>query len=62
VPYTASYTVNPNCTGKSIYPWDMEFDLFIDPGGERFTWVLTVPDDSPGLSGVEQRVTRERIV
>jgi hypothetical protein len=61
-PYTATYTVNADCTGHSIYPdFDSECDLFIDPDGHRFAWVLTEPAESEGVSGVEERVTRQRI-
>jgi hypothetical protein len=62
LPYNATYTVNADCTGRSIYPvFDSEYDLFIDPHGHRFTWVLTEPAESEGVSGVEERVTRQRI-
>jgi hypothetical protein len=61
--YDAEYTVEANCTGTSTYPTfgGAQFDLFIDPGGERITWVATRPRRDTVVSGVEQRVTLQRI-
>jgi hypothetical protein len=59
-PYTATYTVNADCTGTSTYDGE-EYDLFIHPGGDMFTWVLTTPPDSDGVSGLEQRVSHQRV-
>jgi hypothetical protein len=62
LPYNATYTVNADCTGRSTYPdFGSEYDLFIDPDGHRFTWVLTEPAESEGVSGVEERVTPHRL-
>src|SRR5215211_887672 len=63
VTYTAEYTVEANCTGTSTYPdfGGAQFDLFIDPGGDRFTWVGVRPRRDTVVSGVEQRVTLQRI-
>ena len=61
--YDATYTVDANCTGTSTYPdfGDAEFDLFIDPGGDRFTWVGVRPRRDTVVSGVSRRVTLQRI-
>ena len=61
--FSGTYTVNADCTGRSTYPGDVEWknDLFIDPGGDMFTWVQTKPRRSEVVSGVEQRVTRQRV-
>jgi hypothetical protein len=61
--YSARYEVNADCTGRSTYPGDLEYkyDLFIDPGGEMFAWVQTKPRRSEVVSGVSQRVTRQRV-
>jgi hypothetical protein len=61
--YSATYEVNTDCTGRSTYPGDIEYkyDLFIDPGGEKFAWVQTKPRRSEVVSGVSQRVTRQRV-
>src|SRR5215207_11235708 len=61
--YSATYEVNTDCTGRSTYPGDMEYkyDLFIDPGGEKFAWVQTKPRRSEVVSGVSQRVIRQRV-
>jgi hypothetical protein len=58
-----TYEVNADCTGRSTYPGDVEYkyDLFIDPGGEMFTWVQIKPRRSEVVSGVSQRVTRQRV-
>src|SRR5215218_7915880 len=62
--YNATYTVEANCRGTSTYPTlgGAQLDLFIDPGGDRFTWVATRPRRDTAVSGVEQRVTLQRIV
>jgi hypothetical protein len=64
VTYDAEYTVEANCTGTSTYPTlgGAQFDLFIDPGGDRFTWVSIRRRRDTVVSGVEQRVTLQRIV
>lgn len=53
-PFT--YTVNPDCTGKSVVPNGPSFDLFIDPKGESIAVISTAP---PGnyVSRIEQRVS-----
>jgi hypothetical protein len=58
-----TYVVNADCTGRSTYPGDVEYkyDLYIDPGGDMFTWVQIKPRRSEVVSGVEQRVTRQRV-
>jgi hypothetical protein len=63
VTYTATYTVEANCTGTSTYPnfGGAQFDLFIDPGGDRFPWVAVRPRRDTVVSGVEKRVTLQRI-
>ena len=58
--YTGTYTVNADCTGTATYPSGEEYDLFIAPDGSRFTFVQTYPPQYVA-SGVEQRVTRQRI-
>ena len=62
MPYHARYTVNADCTGRSIYRvFGAEFDLFIAPDGDKFMWILTEPAESEGVSGLEERVTLLRI-
>jgi hypothetical protein len=58
--YSGTYTVNADCTGTSTFD-GTEYDLFIDPGGDRFTWVQSTPRRDPGASGVEERVSRQRL-
>jgi hypothetical protein len=61
--FSGTYTVEANCTGTSTYPGDgfnYEYDLFIDPGGDMFTFVQTSPKESV-VSGVEKRVTLQRV-
>jgi hypothetical protein len=60
---SGTYEVNADCTGRSTYPGDVEYkyDLFIDPGGEMFAWVQTKPRRSEVVSGLSQRVTRQRV-
>jgi hypothetical protein len=62
-PLQGTYKVNPDCTGRSTYPGDVEYkyDLFIDPGGDRFTWVQTKPRRSEVVSGILKRVTLQRV-
>jgi len=61
-PFSGTYTVNRDCTGHSTYPdLGAQYDLFIAPSGDKFAWVQTSPRRSEGLSGVEERVTPERI-
>jgi hypothetical protein len=59
----ARYTVNPDCTGRSTYPGDPEYqyDLYIHPEGDMFTWVQVKPERSEVVSAVEQRVTLKRL-
>jgi len=54
VPFT--YTVKPDCTGRSSVPNGPSFDLFIDPKGEAIAVIATAP---PGnyASRIEQRVS-----
>jgi hypothetical protein len=64
--FQGTYEVNADCTGRSTYPGDpgdvvYKYDLFIDPGGDRFTWVQIKPQRSEVVSAVEQRVTRQRV-
>ena len=61
--FSGTYTVNADCTGRSTYLGDVEYkyDLFIDPGGDMFTWVQTKPRRSEVVSAVEQRVTLQRV-
>lgn len=54
---SGTYTVNADCTGSSTFD-GAEYDLFIDPRGEKFTWVQTTPRRA---SGVAERVTRQRL-
>ena len=61
--YAGTYTVGANCTGTSTYQVGgikYEYDLFIDPGGDMFTFVQTSPKESV-VSGVEKRVTLQRV-
>jgi hypothetical protein len=61
--FKGTYEVNADCTGRSTYPGDVEYkyDLYIDPGGDWFTWVQIKPRRSEVVSGVERRVTRQRV-
>jgi hypothetical protein len=61
--FSGTYTVNADCTGTSTYPgngFNFEYDLFIDPGGDMFTFVQTNPKEKVA-SGVEKRVTLQRV-
>jgi hypothetical protein len=47
--FSGTYTVEANCTGTSTYLGDgfkYEYDLFIDPGSDMFTFVQTSPKES----------------
>ena len=64
--YSGSYTVNPDCTGRSTFPAtratpEYQYDLYIHPEGDMFTWVQVKPERSEVVSAVEQRVTLKRI-
>jgi hypothetical protein len=61
--FEGTYEVNADCTGRSTYPGDVEYkyDLFIDPGGDKLTWVQIKPRRSEVVSAVEQRVTLQRV-
>jgi hypothetical protein len=61
--FSGTYTVEANCTGTSTYRgagFEYKYRLFIDPGGDMFTFVQTDPKESVA-SGVEQRVTLQRV-
>jgi hypothetical protein len=58
--FAGRYTVNADCTATVTLTDDTQYDLFIDPDGSKFAWVQThLPQYV--VSGVEQRVTRQRI-
>jgi hypothetical protein len=44
--YTATYTVNSDCTGTYAYDEDPDnpYELFLDPSGEEFAYVATAPN------------------
>jgi pullulanase/glycogen debranching enzyme len=58
--FAGTYRVKANCTGSVTLADGTEYDLFIDPDGSMFAWVQTEPPEYV-VSGVEQRVTRQRI-
>jgi hypothetical protein len=58
--FSGTYTVNADCTGTVRLTDDTRYDLFIAPDGSMFAWVQTYPPRSV-VSGVEQRVTRQRV-
>ena len=58
--FSGTYTVNADCTGTATYAGGEQYDLFIAPDGSMFTWVQTDPPDGV-VSGVERRVTRQRV-
>ena len=58
--FSGTYRVRADCTGTVTLRDGTEYDLFIDPDGSMFAWVQTEPPEYV-VSGVEQRVTRERI-
>jgi hypothetical protein len=58
--FTGAYTVDADCTGTVTLTDDTQYDLFIDPDGSMFAWVQTNPPQYV-VSGVEQRVTLQRI-
>jgi hypothetical protein len=58
--FTGMYTVNADCTGTVTLTDDTQYRLFIDPDGSMFAWVQTNPPQYV-VSGVEQRVTLQRI-
>jgi hypothetical protein len=61
--FRGTYEVNPDCTGHSTYPGnpDYEYDLYIHPEGDMFTWVQVKPEGSEVVSAVEERVTLKRV-
>jgi hypothetical protein len=58
--FSGTYTVKADCTGTVTFTDGSRYDLFIDPDGNRFTFVQTYPPEVMA-SGVEQRVTAKRI-
>jgi hypothetical protein len=50
------YTVNADCTGSFSLPSGLFVDLFIAPGGEEFTSILTAPVGSV-LTTIDRRVS-----
>ncbi|WP_437568285.1 hypothetical protein [Sorangium sp. So ce542] len=56
--YTGTYTVNPDCTGTLTTSLGGNYDQFILPSGEAFTWIST----DPGViwSSFEKRSERVR--
>jgi hypothetical protein len=62
--YTGTYTVNPDCTSElttndPIFG-ESHYDQFLDPDGQRFTFVQT--DEGFVASGFERRVSRLNIL
>ena len=60
VKFSGRYTVDADCTGIVRLTDGTRYDLFIDPDSSMFAWVQTEPPEYV-VSGVEQRVTRQRI-
>ena len=58
--FSGRYRVRADCTGTVTLTDGTEYDLFIDPDSSMFAWVQTEPPEYV-VSGVEQRVTRQRI-
>jgi hypothetical protein len=58
-PYSATYTVEADCTGTFTFPDGTQVDLFIAPDGSMLTFV----DVDPGTvgSGFELRGTAKRV-
>jgi hypothetical protein len=42
-PYSGTYTVEADCTGTAMFTDGTQYDLFIDPDGNMFTFVQTHP-------------------
>ena len=59
--YTGTYTVNPDCTSELTTDdptfGALHFDQFLDPDGDKFTFVET--DEGFVVTGLEQRVSVE---
>jgi hypothetical protein len=58
--FSGTYTVDADCTGTVTLTDGTQYDLFIDPDGSMFAWVQTYPPQYV-VSGVERRVTRQRV-
>ena len=58
--FSGTYRVRADCTGTVTLTDGTQYDLFIDPDGDMFAWVQTYPPQYV-VSGVERRVTRQRI-
>ncbi len=61
LPYTGTYTVNPDCTSELTTNdptfGALHYDQFLDPDGDKFTFVET--DKGSVATGFEQRVSTE---
>ena len=57
-PFSATYTVNADCTGTVTYTDGTRYDLFLDPDGTQFTFVQTNPEFVG--AGFEPQGTAER--
>lgn len=53
-PYTGTYTVNADCTGTLTIGQKLNFDLYVAPSGDTFTYVETDPGSVSAV--VETRV------
>jgi hypothetical protein len=58
--FSGRYSVDADCTGTVRLTDDTEYRLFIHPNGDMFAWVQIKPPQYV-VSGVERRVTRQRI-
>ena len=58
--FSGRYRVRADCTGTVTLTDGTRYDVFIAPDGSMFAWVQTEPPEYV-VSGVEQRVTRQRI-
>ena len=58
-PFSATYTVNADCTGTVTYKDGTRYDLFLDPDGTQFTFVQINPEFVG--AGFEPRGTAEQV-
>ena len=55
-----TYSINPDCTGVSTYSANENYNIFVSPDGDSFTFI----EYDPGtvVSGVEKRVSAVGVV
>jgi hypothetical protein len=63
--FTGTYSVKADCTGTLTYPGGgqegtVQYDLFLDPDGSKFTLLQVKPSEFV-TSSVEERATAKRV-